>query len=88
MFTDATFAGDLVTTKSQSGSLIVLNTWYNKQQNRVEASRFSLEFIILRVGYEMNNRLRYKLRVMGVPIKGPTSVYCDIESVVSNSSME
>ena len=91
MFTDAAFAGDLVTRRSQSGILIFLNrapiTWYSKRQNTVEASTFGSEFIALRVGCEMNDGLRYKLRMMGVPIEGPTNVYCDNQSVVSNSSL-
>ena len=44
MFTDAAFAGDLVTRRSQSGILIFINrapiTWYSKRQNTVEASTF------------------------------------------------
>ena len=91
MFTDATLAGDLVTRRSQTGILIFINrapiTWYSKRQNTVEASTFGSEFIALRVGCEMNDGLRYKLRMMGVPIKGPTNVYCDNEAVVSNSSL-
>ena len=35
----------------------------------------------------MNDGLRYKLQMMGVPITGPTNVYCDNEVVVSNSSL-
>ena len=35
----------------------------------------------------MNDGLRYKLRMMGVPIEGPTNVYCDNNTVVSNSSL-
>ena len=65
MFTDATFAGDLLTKKSQSAILIFINcapvTWYSKRQNTVEASTFGSEFITLRVGCEMNDGLRYKL---------------------------
>ena len=91
MFTNATFAGDVVTRRSQSGILILLNgaltTWYSKQQNTVEALTFGLEFIALRVGYEMNNGLRYKLQMMGVPVEGPTNIYCDDGVGVSNSSV-
>ena len=87
MFTDATFAGDLVTRRSQSGILIFINcapiTWYSKRQNTVETSTFGSEFFALRVGYKMNDGLRYKLLMMGVPIKGPTNIYCDNEAVVS-----
>ena len=91
MFTDAAFNGDLVTRRSQFCILIFLKcapiTWYSKRQNTVEASTFSLESIALGVGCEMNDGLRYKLRMMSVPIKGPTNVYCDNEAVVSNSSL-
>ena len=91
MFTEAAFAGDLVTRRSQSGSLIFINrapiTWYSKRQNTVEASTFGSEFIALRVGCEMNDGLRYKLRMIGVPIKGPINIYYDNEAVVSNSSL-
>ena len=31
--------------------------------------------------------LRYKLRMFGVPIEGPTDVYCDNSSVVTNSTI-
>ena len=73
VFTDDAFSGDLVTRMSQSGILIFLNraliTWYSKRQNIVETWTFGSEFIALRVGCEMNGGLRYRLRMMGVPIK-------------------
>ena len=31
--------------------------------------------------------LRYKLRMLGVPIDGPANVYCDNEAVYKNTSM-
>ena len=31
--------------------------------------------------------LRYKLRMMGIPIDGSTSVFCDNKSVVTNASV-
>ena len=81
----------LMTRRTQSSILVLLNgaliTWYCKQQNTVEALMFGLEFIALRVGYEINDGLRYKFRMMGVPVEGPTNVYCDNEGIVSNSSM-
>lgn len=33
----------------------------------------------------MNEALRYKLRMMGVPILGETNCFCDNQSVVTNS---
>jgi hypothetical protein len=33
----------------------------------------------------MNDALRYKLRMFGVPIDGPTNGFCDNKSVVTNA---
>jgi hypothetical protein len=30
--------------------------------------------------------LRYKLRMIGIPIEGPTSVFCDNQSLVKNTT--
>ena len=53
----------------------------------MEASTFGSEFVALRVGAEMNDALRYKLRMMGIRVEGPTNVYCDNEAVVSNTTL-
>ena len=36
---------------------------------------------------EMSEGLRYKLRMMGIPIAGPSNVLCDNKSVVDNASL-
>ena len=36
---------------------------------------------------ELIEGLRYKLRMFGVPILGPTNVYCDNEAVTKNCSI-
>jgi hypothetical protein len=58
--------------------------WYLKRQDTVEASIFGSEFIAAKVAVEMIEVLRYKLRMMGVQVEGPTDVYCDNESVEKN----
>jgi hypothetical protein len=35
---------------------------------------------------EMIEALRYKLRMFGVPIEGPTNVFCDNEAVCKNTT--
>ena len=35
----------------------------------------------------MNSEIRYKLRMKGVPIMGPTNIRCDNMSVVRNTSV-
>jgi hypothetical protein len=60
--------------------------WYSKRQNTVESSSFGSEFIALRIATEKLEALRYKLRMMGIPIDGPANVFCDNESVVKSST--
>ena len=87
-FTDADHAGCQETRRSYSGILIFLNRapilWYSKRQGTVEASSFGSEFIATRIAIELIEGLRYKLRMFGVPIEGPTILFCDNQSVVTN----
>ena len=60
--------------------------WYSKKQGSIEGATFGSEFVALKTAMEANRALRYKLRMMGVPIDGPTYVYCDNMSVVHNTT--
>eukprot|EP00980_Cylindrotheca_fusiformis_P017227 scaffold5313_cov35-Cylindrotheca_fusiformis.AAC.1 len=60
-----------------------------EQQQMVESSAFSSEFIAMKVCLLKSiQALRYKLRMFGVPIvdNGPAHVFCDNEAVVKNCS--
>jgi len=48
---------------------------------------FVIGAMVVRVGMGMGDGLRYKLRVVGIPIAGPPNVLCDNQSVVDNSSL-
>ena len=89
-FVDANHASDKVTRQSQSGILIFCNRapimWFSKRQNSVETSTFGSEFTALKQAVELVKALRYKLRMFGVPIEGPTDMFCDNEAVYKNSS--
>jgi hypothetical protein len=89
-FVDANHAGNQVTRRSHTGILIYCNSapivWYSKAQATVETSTFGSEFVALRIAVELIEALRYKLRMLGVPIEGPTNVLCDNKSVVTNST--
>jgi hypothetical protein len=89
-FVDADHAGDQMTRRSHTGVLIFVNrapiTWYSKRQNGVEASTFGSEFIAMKTAVELVEALRYKLRMFGIPINGPTNVFCDNEAVVKNTT--
>jgi hypothetical protein len=88
-FVDADHAGNRVTRRSQTGILIFINRavtiWYSKGQTTVETSTFGSEFVAMRIAVELVEALRYKLRMFGVPIEGPTNVFCDNEAVTKNS---
>jgi len=89
-FVDADHAGCRVTRRSQTGLIIYVNkapvVWYSKRQNTVESATFGSEFIALKTAIDHIDGLRYKLRMFGIPINGPTSVFCDNESVVINAT--
>jgi hypothetical protein len=80
-----------VTRRSQTGILIFINQapiiWYSKKQNTVETSTFGSEFVAMRIAVELIEALRYKLQMFGIPIDGPTNVYCDNEVVTKNARL-
>ncbi len=90
-FVDADHAGNRVTRRSQTGILIFVNRscaiWYSKRQNTVETSTFGSEFVAMRIAVELIEALRYKLRMFGIPIEGPTNVFCDNEAVTKNVTL-
>jgi Reverse transcriptase (RNA-dependent DNA polymerase) len=93
-FVDADHAGCQVTRRSHTGVLLYINrapvVWYSKRQNTVEASTFGSEFIAMKTAVELieglRYKLRYKLRMMGIPLEEPTNVFCDNEAVVKNTT--
>ena len=60
--------------------------WYSKKQNSIETSSFGSEFTAMKVATELSEGLRYKLRMMGIPLDGPTHVKADNMSVINNTS--
>ena len=89
-FEDADHAGDVVTRRSHTGLIIFVNRvpiyWYSKKQNTVETSTFGSEFVAMKQAVEIIEGLRYKIRMMGLPLEGPCSVFCDNNAVVQNTS--
>jgi hypothetical protein len=85
-YVDADHAGCRVTRCSQTGIIIYVQkapvVWYSKQQNTVESATLGTEFIALKTAIDQVDPLRYKLRMFGIPLNGPTSVNCDNEAVV------
>ena len=90
-YVDASHAANKVTRRSHTGFIIFINRspilWFSKRQNTVEASTFSSEFIAAKCCVEHITALRFKLRMFGIPIDGPSNLLCDNGSVVKNSSI-
>jgi hypothetical protein len=82
-------AGEKLTRRSRTGFVIYLNmapiVWFSKRQPTVESSVFGAEFVAMNNGIETCSGLRYKLRMMGVALSGPTFVYGDNMYVVHNT---
>ncbi len=90
MYVDSDHAGDKTIRRSRTGFVIFLQSamidWLSKRQSTVESSVFGAEFCAMKHGIENLRGIRYKLRMMGVPINGPSYIYGDNMSVVTNSS--
>jgi hypothetical protein len=89
MFVDSDHAGDKLARRSRTGFFILLNgapvMWLSKKQTTVETSVFGAEFVAMKQGMEALRGLRYKLRMLGVPISGPSYIYGDNMSVIHNT---
>ena len=88
---DADHAADTVTRRSRTGFIVYLNCapvyWFSKKQKGVESSTFGSEFIAMKQCCEYLRRLQYKLRMMGIPIEGPTYIKGDNQSVLANTTI-
>ena len=89
-FVDADHAGCKATRRSHTGVFVFANKapilWYSKRQNTVETSTFGSEYCAMKTAIDLIEGLRYKLRMMGIPVLGSTAVFCDNQSVVKNST--
>jgi len=87
---DSDHAGDLHNRRSHSGVIIYLQSapiiWFSKKQTTIETSTHGAELVATRAAIELIEGLRYKLRMFGISINGPATVYCDNESVVNNAT--
>jgi len=90
-YVDADHTGDRLTRISRTGFVVKLNSapiyWMSKKQTSVETSSFGSEFIALKTACEYLRGLRFKLRIMGIPVGEPCFVLGDNQSVLSNVSV-
>jgi hypothetical protein len=64
---------------------MLLINWLSQKQPTIESSIFGTEFVAMKFGVEALRGIRYKLRMMGIPIAGLTYVYGDNMSVIHNT---
>ncbi len=90
VFVDSDHAGDLLTRRSRTGFVVLLNGapiyWNSKKQTSCETSTFGSEFVAMKQATEFIRGLRYKLRMMGIPVNEPAFVFGDNQSVLANTS--
>ena len=86
IFFDSDHAGDKLIRHPKTGYIIFLNNdpiaWLSKKQETIETSVFGAYFFAMKIGMETLRGLRYKLRMMEVPILGPSLIYGDNMSVI------
>jgi hypothetical protein len=91
MYVDADHASDQETRRSVTGFILFINNtpvkWYSKRQNTIETSTYGAELVALRIAVEAIRDFRYKIRMMGIPLLGPSQVLCDNNSVVLNTTL-
>ena len=88
---DADHAADTTTRRSRTGFLVYLNSapiyWLSKKQISIESSSFGSEFTAMKQCTEYIRGLRYKLRMMGIPVTGPAYIFGDNQSVLANTTI-
>ena len=90
-FVDSDHAGLALTRRSRTGYIIFLNNapicWVSRKQNSIQTSSHGSEFLAMKECCEYLRELRYKLRMMGIPVDLPSYIYGDNQSVLVNSSI-
>ena len=89
-FVDAAHASNVVTRRSSTCNLFSCNgpiKAFSKQHNTVKSSTFVSELVALCITRNLILELRTKLKSIGVPLKGPTDIYCNNQGVVKNTSI-
>jgi hypothetical protein len=90
VYVDADHAHDLITRRSITGILVMLNNtpfrWISKRQKTVETSTYGSELVTSRVATEIILEVRYMLRSLGVALDGSALMLGDNMSVVLNTT--
>ncbi len=92
MMCDSDHMGEQRTRRSCTGFLIFCNMalidWVSKCQPTIETSVFGAEFGAMKHGIERLRGLQYKLRMMGIPLSGPSYIFGDNKSQTNSTKLE
>ena len=61
--------------------------WLSKKLSSLETTSFGSEFVAMRQCCEYLRGLRYKLRMMGIPVDNPCFIFRDNQSVLWNTTI-
>ena len=88
---DADHAHCQETRRSVTGIILFLNStpvkWYCKRQATVESSTYGSELVAGRIAVELVMEIRYKLRMLGVPVEGPAWLFGDNLSMIKSTTI-
>ena len=91
VYVDADHAHDLVTRRSITGIILMLNNtpvrWVSIRQKTVGTSTYGSDLVLSRIATELILEVRFMLRSLGVDKDGPTLMLGDNMSVVLNTSV-
>ena len=90
-FEDANLMHDLVTGRSCTGILHIVNQtpidWFSKAQRTVETATYGSEFVAARIATEQIMDLRYTIRMLGTPLDGKAYMFGDNQSVITSGTI-
>ena len=88
---DADHAVNRITRRSRSGFIVFTNMapvyWMSKKQTGAETSTFGSDFLAMKLACDYLRGLRYKIRMMGIPLEHCCYVYGDNKSVLYNTTL-
>ena len=61
--------------------------WFSKKQLSVESATYGSEFVAARIGTDKIVEMRYMLRMLGVPVDGPSYMFGDNMAVINSASI-
>ena len=91
MFADANLYHDRITGWSVTRLIMLLNKtpidWLSKKQLSVESATYGSKFVAARIGTDKLVEMRYMLRMLGVPVEGPSVMFGDNLAVINSASI-